>query len=63
VSVTGYCIVSSKGSSTGGLRITGLPYAMRARFKLCTAGVYMDTGISHTEQLMALGLRGTSKLM
>jgi hypothetical protein len=64
VTVTGYCVVSDKGSSTGALTITGLPVAIAGGdSNYVTCSFYLDGGISYVGTPQARGVLGATTII
>jgi hypothetical protein len=60
VTVTGYLSLSSKGSSTGIARITGLPFAIGTGFQFSAAANGFLNNTSYTGIPQSVGLSGSS---
>jgi hypothetical protein len=62
VTVNGLLIVSDKGSSTGDVTITGLPFTIPNSFNNQTAAAFRLNGISFANQYQGNGLINTTTM-
>jgi hypothetical protein len=60
VTVTGYVNLTSKGSSTGNVEITGLPFAQTGSIQNYSAAASYMVGVTFANQFTIIGLTGTT---
>jgi hypothetical protein len=62
VTVTGYCVLTSKGSSTGNARITGIPFTIAGASSNYSAPTLYFENISFLNVFEGFGVNGTTTI-
>lgn len=60
VSVSGYLELTNKGSSTGAMKIEGLPFVLNASAASLVSVAVMISNVTYTGQIMMYGVFGTA---